>query len=60
MDVAIHNEPISYEACHQYICDHTENPEIKIVTAKVEKGKISFENVKIKIPEELLPFPFRK
>lgn len=34
--------------------------EIKIVTAKTENGRISFETVKVKTLGELLPYPFRK
>jgi len=35
-------------------------PKIKIFMAKVEKGRISFETVKVKTVGELLPNPFRK
>jgi len=53
-------EPIPCGACLQYISDFTENPKIKIVMAKAEKGRILFETVKVKTLEELLPCPFRK
>ncbi|MEM2280999.1 MAG: hypothetical protein QXZ68_03290 [Candidatus Bathyarchaeia archaeon] len=44
----------------QYISDFAENPEIKIVTAKVEGGKVLFETAEVKRLRELLPNPFRK
>jgi cytidine deaminase len=53
-------EPRPCGACLQYIYDFTENPKIKIVMAKTEKGRILFETVKVKTIEELLPHPFRK
>ncbi|MEM0357679.1 MAG: cytidine deaminase [Candidatus Bathyarchaeia archaeon] len=46
-------------ACLQYISDFAENPEIKIVTAKVEDGKVLFETVKVNRLRELLPQPFK-
>jgi len=54
------NEARPCGACLQYIYDFAENPKIKIVMAKSEKGQILFETVKVKTLEELLPFPFRK
>jgi len=60
MDADSHSEPRPCGACLQYIYDFAENPKIKIVMAKAEKGRISFETVKVKTLEELLPFPFRK
>jgi len=54
------NEPRPCGACLQYIYDFAENPQIKIVMAKAENGRILFETVKVKTVEELLPFPFRK
>jgi len=59
-DVDSHNEPRPCGACLQYIYDFAENPKIKIVMAKSEKGRILFETVKVKTLEEFLPFPFRK
>jgi cytidine deaminase len=47
-------------ACLQYISDFAESPEIKIVTAKVEDGKILFETVKVNRLRELFPQPFKK
>ncbi|MEM2419375.1 MAG: cytidine deaminase [Candidatus Bathyarchaeia archaeon] len=47
-------------ACLQYISDFAESPEIKIVTAKVEDGKILFETVKVNRLKELLPNSFKK
>jgi len=59
-DADSHNKPRPCGACLQYIYDFAENPKIKIVMAKSEKGRILFETVKVKTLEELLPFPFRK
>ena len=59
-DTDSHNEPRPCGACLQYIYDFAENPKVKVVVAKVENGRILFDTVKIKILEELLPFPFRK
>jgi cytidine deaminase len=53
-------EPRPCGSCLQYIHDFAENPKIKIVTAKAEKGRILFETVKVKTLGELLPYPFRK
>jgi len=53
-------EPRPCGACLQYIHDFAENPKIKIVMAKTEKGRILFETVKVKTLEDLLPHPFRK
>ncbi|MEM1563324.1 MAG: cytidine deaminase [Candidatus Bathyarchaeia archaeon] len=47
-------------ACLQYISDFAENPEIKIVMAKVENAQVLFETVEIKTLRELLPEPFKK
>ncbi|MEM3578735.1 MAG: cytidine deaminase [Candidatus Bathyarchaeia archaeon] len=47
-------------ACLQSISDFAEDSEIKIVTAKVEDGKILFETVKVNKLRELLPQPFKK
>jgi cytidine deaminase len=47
-------------ACLQYISDFAESSEIKIVTAKVEGGKILFETVKVNRLRELFPQPFKK
>jgi len=60
MEANRHSEPRPCGACLQYIYDFAENPKIKIVMAKAEKGRISFETVKVKTLEELLPFPFKK
>jgi len=60
MNADSHSEPRPCGACLQYIYDFAENPKIKIVMAKAEKGRISFETVKVKTLEELLPFPFKK
>jgi cytidine deaminase len=47
-------------SCLQHISDFAEKPQIKIVTAKAENGKILFETVQVKTLAELLPFPYRK
>jgi len=60
MDTKSHNEPTPCGACLQYIYDFVHKSKIKIVMAKVEKGRILFETVKVKTLEELLPSPFRK
>jgi len=60
MDAKSHEEPRPCGACLQYIHDFSQNPKIKIVTAKAENGRILFETVKVKTVEDLLPFPFKK
>ena len=60
MDAKGHHEPVPCGVCLQYISDFAENPKIKIVTAKLEKGRILFETAKVKRLDELLPLPFRK
>lgn len=47
-------------ACLQYIYDFAENPQIKIVMAKVNNGKIMLKTAEVKLLKELLPFPFKK
>ncbi|MEM0057452.1 MAG: cytidine deaminase [Candidatus Bathyarchaeia archaeon] len=47
-------------ACLQYISDFAESPGIKIVTAKVEDGKVLFETAEVNLLRELLPNPFKK
>lgn len=46
--------------CLQCISDFAESPQVKIVMAKVDAGKVLFETVKIKMLRELLPEPFGK
>ena len=60
MDANTQNEPKPCGACLQYIYDFADTSRIKIVMAKAEKGRFLFETVKVKILEDLLPFPFRK
>jgi len=60
MNANTQNEPRPCGACLQYIYDFADNSRIKIVMAKAERGRIFFETVKVKILEDLLPFPFRK
>jgi hypothetical protein len=44
----------------EHIYDFGENSRIKIVMAKVEKSRISFETVKAKTVEGTLPLPLEK
>ncbi len=60
MNADTNKEPTPCGACLQYINDFAENPAIKIVMAKAEKGRIVFETVEVKSIRDLLPFPFRK
>jgi len=60
MEKADDDDPKPCGACLQYISDFTGDSKIKIVTAKVENGKILFETIKVKTLEELLPYPFKK
>jgi len=53
-------EPRPCGACLQYISDFSANPQIKIVMAKAEKGKILMETVSLRKLEELFPFPYKK
>jgi len=59
-EVKNENEIKPCGACLQYISDFAESPEIKIVTAKVDGGKVLFETVKVNRLRELLPQPFKK
>jgi cytidine deaminase len=53
-------EPRPCGACLQYISDFSTNPQIKVVMAKAEKGKILTETICLRKLEELFPFPYRK
>src|SRR5208337_5398258 len=53
-------EPRPCGACLQYISDFSANPQIKIVMAKAEKGKILMETVSLRKLEELFPFPYKR
>jgi len=53
-------EPRLCGAGLQCIYDFVEHVKIDIVGATVEKGRILFETVKVKIFEELLLYHFRK
>jgi cytidine deaminase len=46
--------------CLQHISDFAEKPQIKLIMAKAEQGKVLFETVQVKTLEELLPFPYKK
>ena len=54
------SEPRPCGACLQYISDFSSNPQIKVVMAQAEKGKILTETICLRKLEELLPFPYRK
>jgi cytidine deaminase len=56
----VYGEPKPCGACLQYINDFAVNSKIKIVMANMNKGRILSETVKVKMLEELLPFPFKK
>jgi cytidine deaminase len=60
MDVGNKNDPRPCGACLQYIHDFAENPEIKIITAKAERGNVLFETAEIMVLGDLLPSPFKK
>ncbi len=53
-------EPRPCGACLQHISDFAEKPQIKIIMAKADGGKVAFGTVQVKTLAELLPFPFRK
>jgi len=53
-------DPKPCGACLQYISDFAEKSKIKIVTAKMENGKVLFETVKVKTLKDLLPSPFKR
>jgi cytidine deaminase len=53
-------EPRPCGACLQYISDFSVNPQIKVVMAKAEKGKILKETVNVRKLEALFPFPYKK
>lgn len=60
MDADKQAEPRPCGACLQYIYNFALNPQIKIVMAKAQKGKMLFETVDVKTLEELFPFPYKK
>jgi cytidine deaminase len=60
MDADSQNDPKPCGACLQYIYDFAENPNIKIVMAKVKDGKILSETVQAETLRAMLPFPYRK
>jgi cytidine deaminase len=60
MDADKQAEPRPCGACLQYIYDFALNPQIKIVMAKAQKGKMLFETVDVKTLKELFPFPYKK
>jgi cytidine deaminase len=46
--------------CLQHISDFAQNPQIKVIMAKAEGGKVLFNTVQVKTLGELLPFPYQK
>jgi cytidine deaminase len=60
MDADKQAEPRPCGACLQYIYDFALNPQIKVVMAKAQKGKVLFETVDVKTLKELFPFPYKK
>ncbi|NWG11388.1 cytidine deaminase [Candidatus Bathyarchaeota archaeon] len=55
-----YEEPTPCGMCMQYINDFAVNSKIKIVMANVENDKILIKSVKVKMLEEMMPFPFKK
>ena len=60
MSAGSSSEPRPCGSCLQYISDFSENPQINIVLAKAEEGKILTKTFSIRRLEELLPFPYKK
>jgi cytidine deaminase len=54
------SEPRPCGAYLQYISDFSMGPNVKVVIAKAEKGKISSETVSVRKLEELFPFSYKK
>ena len=46
--------------CLQHIYDFVQNPQIKVIMAKADGGKVLFNTVQVKTLGELLPFPYKK
>jgi cytidine deaminase len=53
-------EPRPCGMCLQHISDFAEKPQIKIIMAKAEQGRVLFETVQVHTLQELLPFPYKK
>ena len=53
-------EPRPCGVCLQHISDFAQNPQIKVIMAKAEGGKVLFNTVQVKTLGELLPFPYQK
>lgn len=60
MDADSRSELRPCGACLQYISDFSASPQVKVVMAKAEKGKILSKTVNIRKLEELFPFPYKK
>jgi len=53
-------EPRPCGVCLQHISDFAQNPQIKVIMAKADGGKVLFNTVQVKTLGELLPFPYQK
>jgi cytidine deaminase len=60
MDGKAPHEPRPCGACLQYIHDFSANSKIKLVMAKAQGGRILAGTVRIRILDEMFPFPYRK
>lgn len=60
MDSDSRSESRPCGACLQYISDFSMTPNVKIVMAKAEKGKILSETVSVRKLKELFPFSYKK
>jgi cytidine deaminase len=60
MDSDSRSEPRPCGACLQYISDFSMSPNVKVVMAKAEKGKILSETVSVRKLKELFPFSYKK
>jgi len=60
MDNSSNSEPRPCGACLQYISDFSASPQINIVMAKAEEGKVLTKTVNVRKLAELFPFPYKK
>jgi cytidine deaminase len=56
----LEGEAVPCGMCLQTISDFGEKPQIPIVMAKADSGRVVFGSVQVKTLTELLPFPYRK
>jgi cytidine deaminase len=59
MDVGNRSEPRPCGSCLQYIHDFAKNGKVRVIMARVEKGKVLMDTVVVKQVSELLPFAYR-